>query len=129
MKILIWSGFVFATLLWTGCIALAVLFSEWLLSAAGSGQVTEWVNRAEKWPVPAWLGIWVDTELLQSFQASVVDMVQWMIAVMPSFSSAASWVSVVLWVVWGIVVIFMLAGSMIAHWMLGKKQRIYARRT
>jgi hypothetical protein len=121
MKILIWCGFVLLTLLWTGGVALMALITEWLLMAAASGQVTDLLNHAEKWPVPAWLGLWVDTGLVQSLQASMVDMAQWFIAVMPSSANAVGWIIPVFWIIWGIVTFMLLAAAIFAHWLVNKK--------
>lgn len=120
MKILVWFAFVLLAGVWTGLVALAVQITDWLLSAMASGQVTDLANVAVSWPVPAWLGLWVDTAWLQGLQTAWVDVVQWLSQVVPSAGGLMDWISPLLWTVWALVFLVLLACAVAGHWLLGR---------
>ncbi len=123
MKIFIWLGFFVLAAFWTGLVAVTEQLTQWLLTAMANGQVGELAGLAGQWPVPAWAGFWVDTEWLQSVQLAAVDLVQWLGQVMPSSQGLMSWISPLLWLGWGLGTLVLLAGAVIGHLLVGKRQR------
>jgi len=84
MKALVWVVFVILVAFWTGLVALTEQLSQWLLASMATGQVGELAAIPGQWPVPAWLGLWVDTEWLKGMQEAGLGLVQWLTQVMPS---------------------------------------------
>jgi hypothetical protein len=102
-------------------VALTEQLSQWLLASMANGQVGELATVAGQWPVPAWLGIWVDTELLKSLQEAGVGLVQWLGQVMPSSQGLMSWVTPLLWFGWGAGALVLLVGAVLGHMLVGKR--------
>lgn len=120
LKTLLWVFVALLAGVWTGLVALTAQLTDWLLAAMGSGQVTDLAQTALQWPVPAWLGIWVDTAWLQDVQTTWVGVVQWLAQVLPSFEALTGWITPLLWVVWGLVMLLVLVGAVAGHWLLGR---------
>jgi hypothetical protein len=120
MKALVWVVFLILTAFWTGLVALTEQLSQWLLASMVSGQVGELATVAGQWPVPAWLGFWVDTAWLQSLQEAGVGLVQWLSNVMPSSQGLMSWISPLLWVSWGLGTLLLLVAAVMGHMLLGR---------
>lgn len=120
MKALIWVVFLVFAGLWTGLVALSAQLTEWLLGALASGQVNDLASAAGQWPVPEWLGPWVDTAWLQAVQAATVDMLQWLGQVLPGADSLMGWITPLLWTVWLLVLLGMLLLAALGHWLVGR---------
>lgn len=120
MKTLIWLVFFLLACLWTGLVALTVQVADWLLAAVASDQVGDLAAAAGQWPAPAWLGAWADPAWLQALQASLLSGVQWLGQVLPSVSGLMGWISPLLWTVWALVMLSLLAAALLGHWMTGR---------
>jgi hypothetical protein len=121
MKALVWLVFLLLTAFWTGLVALTEQLSQWLLASMAAGQVGELASVAGQWPVPAWLGLWVDTAWLQSLQEAGVGLVQWLANVLPSSQGLMSWISPLLWLGWGLGTLLLLVAAVIGHMLLGQR--------
>lgn len=120
MKTLIWVTFAVLAALWTGFIAMSAGMVGWLLSAVADGQIGQAAQTVAQWPVPAWLALWVDVGLLESLQAQWLQAVQWLSDVLPSAGALTGWVVPLLWLVWGVVGLCLLAAAGAGHWLVGR---------
>ena len=121
MKAIVWLVFLVLTAFWTGLVALTEQLSQWLLASMASGQVGELATVAGQWPVPAWLGFWVDTAWLQGLQEAGVGLVQWLGQVLPSSQGLMSWISPLLWLGWGLGTLLLLVAAVMGHMLLGQR--------
>jgi hypothetical protein len=121
MKALVWVVFLILTAFWTGLVALTEQLSQWLLASMAAGQVGELASVAGQWPVPAWLGFWVDTAWLKSLQEAGVGLVQWLSNVLPSSQGLMSWISPLLWLGWGLGTLLLLVAAVMGHMLLGQR--------
>lgn len=121
MKAIVWLVFLVLVAFWTGLVALTEQLSQWLLTSMASGQVGELATVVGQWPVPAWLGFWVDTAWLQSLQEVGVGLVQWLSQVLPSSQGLMSWISPLLWLGWGLGTLLLLVAAVIGHMLLGQR--------
>ena len=121
MKALVWVVFLILTAFWTGLVALTEQLSQWLLASMAAGQVGELATLAGQWPVPAWLGFWVDTAWLKSLQEAGVGLVQWLSNVLPSSQGLMSWISPLLWLDWGLGTLLLLVAAVMGHMLLGQR--------
>ncbi len=121
MKAIVWLVFLVLTAFWTGLVALTEQLSQWLLASMASGQVGELATVAGQWPVPAWLGFWVDTAWLQGLQEAGVGLVQWLGQVLPSSQGLMSWISPLLWLGWGLGALLLLVAAVMGHMLLGQR--------
>jgi hypothetical protein len=121
MKALVWVVFLILTAFWTGLVALTEQLSQWLLASMAAGQVGELASVAGQWPVPAWLGFWVDTAWLKSLQEAGVGLVQWLSNVLPSSQGLMSRISPLLWLGWGLGTLLLLVAAVMGHMLLGQR--------
>jgi hypothetical protein len=121
MKALVWVVFLILIAFWTGLVALTEQLSQWLLASMAAGQVGELASVAGQWPVPAWLGFWVDTAWLKSLQEAGVGLVQWLSNVLPSSQGLMSWISPLLWLGWGLGTLLLLVAAVMGHMLLGQR--------
>lgn len=105
---------------WTGLVALTEQLSQWLLASMANGQAGGLATVAGQWPVPDWLGLWVDTAWLKSLQEFGVGLVQWLGQVLPSSQGLMSWISPLLWLGWGAGALVLLVGAVLGHMLVGK---------
>jgi len=115
MKTLIWSLFALIALLWTGLAVLSVQLADWALAAMAQG-TAQW-NPAD---LPAWLSIWLDPAWLQALQALWADWVPALVSVLPSGDSLGQWITVLVWLCWGLGLIALLVGAVALHWLAGQ---------
>lgn len=127
MKTLIWLLCALLVAVWTGTVAAVLALTEWMLAAAASAQpgaaVGDVVGSVAQWPVPAWLAPWLDMaglQSLQSLQAAALAAMQWLGQVWPEPATLMAWLTPLAWVVWGLVVLALLAVSALVHWLLGQ---------
>jgi hypothetical protein len=120
MKPLIWGVFGLLALCWTGLAAASVQITEWLLTMAGSGQVTDAATAAGQWPVPEWLALWIDPAWVKNMQAAWLGLVQWLGQMLPSGSGLMDWVTPLVWITWALGMVCLLVPTVALHWLAGK---------
>jgi hypothetical protein len=128
MKTLVWLLCALLVAVWTGSVAAVLALTEWMLAAAAGVQpgaaVGEVVGGAMgtlgQWPVPAWLAPWVDVAGLEALQSVALGAVQWLGQVWPDAGSLMAWLTPLAWVVWGLVVLALVAVAALVHWLLGQ---------
>jgi hypothetical protein len=110
MKILFALGTALIALLWTAFIAVSAALADWL--AGQGGQLQGGMQALAQWPMPAWIGLWLDPALAEALRASVVWTVEALTAFMPWIVPLLDWVAPLLWVIWaiGMVILVVLAG-------------------
>lgn len=123
MKIIVWGTLGVLLALWSGLAALSAQLLTWLLSALADGHLNEAAQRVGQWPVPQWLGIWVDPAMVSELQASFTAALQWLSAVMPSAGSLSGWIVPLVWGVWAVVSAAMLAAAITAHLLISRNRR------
>ncbi|HEX5388613.1 MAG TPA: hypothetical protein VFW67_02525 [Burkholderiaceae bacterium] len=125
MKWLLWSVVALAALFWTGLVAVGAQLSDWLAGVVASGQAVEVARGAAQWPVPAWLGLWVDPAWVALLQQAWADAFTWLSDLLPATAGWAGnllgWVAPLLWVVWalGLGLMLLLAGGL--HWLMARR--------
>jgi hypothetical protein len=119
MKLLIWSSFLILTLLWTGMAVVAVSVSDWAMGLLGNG--TALSDQVAALNVPAWVSLWVPPELLAAIQGTVTGTLTMVGTWLPSPDTPGSLMSVLVWGVWGLGVLLLLALAVGAHWFSGRR--------
>jgi hypothetical protein len=120
MKLLIWSSFVFLTLLWSGMAILAVNVSDWAAALLSSGG-TVLTEPMSALGLPAWLQLWVSPELIAAMQATVSGVIAWVGPWLPSPQTLSSLMSVLVWLTWGVGMLIMLVASVVAHGFVSRR--------
>jgi hypothetical protein len=112
MKTLIWSLTALLAALWTGFVALAHRLTGWLLGAIDAGTA----GAVPLPPLPDWLALWIDAEMLAAWRVFGVDLLQWLGAVLPSGETLMAWIGPLLWVGLGLLSL----RRPPLHWLVGR---------
>ncbi len=123
MKIALWIVFALLAALWTGTVLVSAELTGWLATTVASGQAGDVITNVGQWPVPAWLSLWIDPAWVQGLQAAWVDVMGWLGQSGPALGGVVSWLIPVMWIVWGLVMLMMLAAAIAGHFLLGKFSR------
>lgn len=114
MKIVVWLLCLVVATLWTGFAFFAAESMQWIANGLAAGQISDPTVLAAQWPVPAWIDpVWQD--LAQSMLASALSL---MGDVMPFVSSAMSWVAPLIWAIWGMGILVLLALAGTVHFLM-----------
>jgi hypothetical protein len=120
MKIALWIVFALVAALWTGTVLVSVELTGWLATTVASGQAGDVITNIGQWPVPAWLALWIDPVWIQGLQAAWVQVMSWLGQTGPALGSVVSWLIPLMWVVWALVLLVMLAATVAGHFLIGK---------
>lgn len=118
MKLLMWAGTGLVALLWTLMIAIMASLASWL--AVSADQAVGGLQAISQWPVPPWLALWVDPALLESIKPMVVWGLDLLVNALPWLTPFLGWVSPLLWVVWAVVMLLLLAIAAGGHLLVGR---------
>jgi len=121
MKILLALGTALIALLWTVFIAVSAALADWL--AGQGGQLQGGMQALTQWPMPAWIGLWLDPALAETLRASVVWAAEALTAFMPWVVPLLEWVAPLLWVIWAIGVALLMALAGVGLFLIGRLQR------
>ena len=121
MKILLASVVALIALLWTVMIAVSAALTDWL--AGQSGQLQVGVQALTQWPMPAWIGLWLDPALAETLRASAVWAVEVLTAFMPWVVPLLEWVAPLLWVIWAIGMALLVTLAGIGLFLIGRLRR------
>lgn len=123
MKTALWIVFALLAALWTGTALVSAELTGWLAATVASGAAGDVINNVGQRPLPAWLALWVDPAWVQGLQAAWVQVMGWLGQSGPALGSVVSWLIPLIWVVWGVVLLLMLAATVAGHFLLGKFTR------
>jgi hypothetical protein len=122
MKILLWTIMGIAAML---CTILAVLFASaigWLANhMAGSADL---INQAAQWPVPAWLAAFFNPALLEPVRTAVVAVINTVATGLPWVAPMLVWLVPVVWVVWALVMLCLIALTSGVHYAIARKYNV-----
>lgn len=121
MTWIVWTVGGVLALLWTGAAALLGQLLAWgsgLMQRAGGAQVE--LPQAIT-DTPAWLAPWIDPATLEAWRAAAVQAWHAVQALLPIAGTATGWLGPVVWVVWGLGMLLILAGAGGAHWLIGRR--------
>lgn len=108
MKLLIWGVTGFLALLWTGAAALLAAAVNWL-AASSADPAIRGVQAMAQWPLPDWLGVWVPPGVIEPLKASISELLGSMVTATSWIAPLLGWLSPLVWVMWGLVLVLMLA--------------------
>jgi len=123
MKIALWIVFALLAALWTGMVLVSAELTGWLATTVASGQAGDVISNVGQWPLPAWLALWIDPAWVQGLQAAWVEVMGWLGQSGPALGGVVSWLIPLMWIVWGVVMLTMLAATVAGHFLLGKFSR------
>jgi hypothetical protein len=123
MKIALWIVFALIAALWTGAVLVSAELTGWLATTMATGQAGDVMANVGQWPVPAWLGLLIDPAWIEGIQAAWVDVMGWFGQSGPALGGVVSWLIPLMWIVWGLVMLMLLAATAACHFLLNKFSR------
>jgi hypothetical protein len=127
MRTLIWAVTALLAAVWTGMVALTVQVSGWLLNAVASAPTSG--AAPGPLPLPEWLAPWADTEWLAALQVVWLNGAQWLVQLLPNAGGLMDWLTPLLWTVWALGLLPLLALAAFLHWLAGRPNPPAAPRT
>ena len=118
MAALPWAVFAVLALFWTGGAVLTAWLVEWMGQALASGGAVDAGREFAALPVPTWIAPWVDPALVQGAQSALVWALDAARGLLPLAGSAAGWLVPVVWVLWGLGLLALLAAAGGVHLLL-----------
>lgn len=120
MRIAVWIVFGVLALAWTGGAWLAAELTGWLGRTVATGQAADLGQAVAQWPIPAWVGAWIDPALIVWLQDGVLWAITAVSGAAPAIGSAIGWLVPVVWLVWalGTALLVVLAGGV--HLLIGR---------
>ncbi|MFN3616920.1 MAG: hypothetical protein ACK4K3_09415 [Aquabacterium sp.] len=118
MKLILWGLAAFLALLWTGLAWMGAGLVS--LVAAETGSVQDLGQAVGQMPIPAWLGWWMDTAMLEATRAALADLLTWLSGFAPELGTLVSWLQPVIWITWGLGLCMLLALGGVGHWFIGR---------
>lgn len=118
LKPLIWGLTALLAAGWTGLAWLTHSLSGWLLGTVQASTLKDAggaLGSVPLPPLPEWLAPWFDAAWLADWQAFGAGLLGWLGGVLPSGDAMMTWVGPLIWVVWGIGLLTLLALAVAGH--------------
>ena len=125
MKLLLWGVTAFLVVLWTSAAAMLAAAVNWL-AAASTDPVARGVEGMGEWPVPEWLVLWLPPGVIEPLRSSITGLLDSLLSATTWIAPMLGWLSPVIWVVWGLVLILMLVMAGGLHLLAGRDRRAVA---
>jgi hypothetical protein len=110
MKSAVWVVFALFATFWTGAAWLVVDLIQWAAHGLASGEAADLGRAVAEWPVPSWLSAWLgEPGWLYALQDSVARAVKLLGEALPWAGAAVGWLVPVVWTLWGLGLLLMLA--------------------
>ena len=123
MKFLIWAITGFLVLLWTGAAAMLAAAVNWLAGSIGDPAIRN-VPSPSQWLVPEWLAVWIPSGVIEQLKASLAGPLDSLVGASAWIAPALGWLPPVIWVVWGLVLVLMLALAAGAHLLVARNRNV-----
>lgn len=120
MKLAIWGVFGLLAGLWTAGAFIVSELTQWASQLVASGAAHDLGQAAARWPVPSWLAFWVDPAWIQTLQAMTLWTLDALSDAIPFIGSALGWLVPLVWLVWGLGALALLATAGLVHWLSGR---------
>ena len=122
MKLILWGVTGFLALLWTGAAAMLSAAVNWL-AATSADPAIRGVQALSQWPAPEWLAVWMPPGVIEPLRASVTGMLDSAVAATAWIVPMLGWMSPLIWIVWGLVLVLVLFLAGGIHLLVGRNQR------
>lgn len=119
MKIAIWAVVGVVIGLWTAGAFVVAEATQWAARHVASGAAQDLGRVAAQWPAPAWLAFWVDPQWIASIQATALWTLDALSDAVPFVESALGWLVPLVWALWALGTIVLIALAGLGHWLAG----------
>jgi hypothetical protein len=123
MRTLMWAVLGLVSLFWTGLVALGHALLGGLSGLLASNEARSLGEAASQWQPPAWLAPWMDEASLGLLQSMLQTLLDASAQGLPWLGTALGWLIPLLWVIWAMVMLVLLAAGAGLHRLLPPKRQ------
>ena len=113
MKVLLWGGIAFLSVLWTGGAALLSQAVVWSTRRMSEGPALALETAASSFIIPVWLTSWFDPTAFNMVLQTVQGVLGNFFSVLPTMGMVLAWLVPAIWITWGIGMLILL-GAVLA---------------
>ena len=108
MKVLLWGGVAFLSVLWTGGAALLSQAVVWAARRMSEGPALTVEAAASSFIIPVWLTSWFDPTAFNIVLQTVQGVLGNFFSVLPTMGMVLAWLVPAIWMTWGIGMLMLL---------------------
>jgi hypothetical protein len=123
MKRIVWIVSAVVVVAWTLGALLTAELVEWAAGALSAGGAADIGRAVLGWPVPAWLSAWADPAWIEAGRDGMARLLQSMSDALPFVGSALGWMTPVVWTIWALGTVLVLAIAGVCHMLAGRRRR------
>ncbi len=127
MKLVLWGVFALIAVLWTGSAALFAQLAQWSADGLASGGGAS-AGAVAAMAMPAWLAPWIDAATWAAAQQSLGAVLTSFSAILPSLGGIVGWIGPVIWAIWGMGLLALLALTLAGTWAIHRLRSPHSRR-
>jgi hypothetical protein len=109
MKTVVWVVFGLLAAFWTGGAWLVSELIHWAAQGLASGASADLGRVVAEWPMPEWVAVLGEPGWIYAVQDGVAWALERLAAAAPWAGSVVGWLVPLVWVLWGLVLLLMLA--------------------
>ncbi len=98
---------------WSMCVWLLHSIAVW--SVTGAGSLVGQAKKIDGLALPNWVSVWVPPDLMLALKSSVSTALPLVESAMGTLPAAATWLSPLAWMVWGLGALLLMAIGAVAH--------------
>jgi hypothetical protein len=120
----IWIIFALLAALWTSLTWVSVLVLRWSVEWLSEGaKASSWLELMSNWSIPSWLLLWVDAQQIQALQLALVKLAEQLQGSWPGVGQSLSWIEPLVWGVWALGLLVLLAFAGLGHWLVKRQAK------
>lgn len=96
--------------------------ANWLAASVTDPAIRNLQSPAQ-WPVPEWLTVWMPSGVIEPLKASITGLLDSLFSATTWIAPMLGWLSPVIWVVWSLVLVLMLALAAGVHLLVSRNAR------
>ena len=122
----VWIVFALLAAAWTGMAWACGAFIGWAAEQAATGSVAGVVEAARTFDMPPWAALWIDPALWAALKSLALTLLEWGQAAVPYAGTAGGWLVALVWVMWGVGLLALLATAGVSHLLVRQVPRALA---
>ncbi len=123
MKVLLWGGIAFLSVLWTGGAALLSQAVVWSTRRMSEGPALALETAASSFIIPVWLTSWFDPTAFNMVLQTVQGVMGNFFSVLPTMGMVLAWLDPAIWITWGIGMLILLGAVLAGTGILQRIQK------
>lgn len=123
MKVLLWGGVAFLSVLWTGGAALLSQAVVWASRRMSEGPALTVEAAASSFIIPVWLTSWFDPTALMMVLQTVQGVLGNFFTVLPTMGMVLAWLVPAIWITWGIGMLILLGAVLVGTGIMQRIQK------